>query len=228
MALIARTAQALPDETLDQLRSAVAMATRHDRLGGRNPYHYTFWYSLGTPPRNLVEAAVRNHLVHHIPAEVRAAAVGVEWWLGRLAPPYASNFEFGLHRDIGEDPETGGLDSPMLSSVVYLTDVDDGPLVVFGGEPSPGEQDREFVFPARNLYVTFPGHLWHSVGSRADVHQEPPTAPEHRERLTVLVNWWPYEPGDIAAEPMKQVAAAYDGSMYPELRAAAAGPQISS
>ncbi|MEV1143558.1 hypothetical protein [Micromonospora sp. NPDC049799] len=228
MALIAHTAQALPTETLDQLRSAVARATRPEQLGGRSPYHYTFWYSLATPPRNIVEAAVRDHLVHHIPAEVRTAAVGVEWWLGRLAPPYASNFEFGLHRDIGEDPETGRLDSPMLSSVMYLTDVDDGPLMVFAGEPSPEAQDREFVFPAENLYVTFPGHLWHSVGNRADVRREPPAAPEHRERLTVLVNWWPYQPGDIAAEPMKQVAAAYDGSMYPELRAAVASAQISS
>ncbi|MFJ2865143.1 hypothetical protein [Kitasatospora sp. NPDC087314] len=228
MALIAHTAQALSTETLNQLRSAVAMTTRPERLGGRSPYHYTFWYPLGTPPRNVVEAAVRDHLVHHIPAEVRAAAVGVEWWLGRLSPPYAPNFEFGLHRDIGEDPETGALESPMLSSVMYLNDVDDGPLMVFGGEPSPEAQDREFVFPAENLYVTFPGHLWHSVGSRRDVHQEPPAVPEHRERLTVLVNWWPYQPGDIAAEPMKQVAAPYDGSMYPELQAAVAGSQISS
>lgn len=229
MALIAHTAQALPDETLDQLRLAVAMATRPDRLGGRSPYHYTFWYALETPPRNLVETAVRDHLVHHIPAQVREAAVGVEWWLGRLTSPYASNFEFGLHRDIGEDPGTGELVSPTLSSVMYLNDVADGPLLVFGGEPAPDAPDREFVLPAENLYVTFPGHLWHAVGSRVDVGLPPesPAAPEHRERLTVLVNWWTYQPGDIAAEPMKQVAAAYDGSMYPELRAGA-GSQISS
>ncbi|MET8468673.1 hypothetical protein ABZY90_12155 [Streptomyces sp. NPDC006422] len=228
MGLIAHTAQALPDETLDQLRSAVARATRSDRLGGRSPYHYTFWYDLRTPPRNLVEAAVREHLVHHIPAEVREKAVGVEWWLGRLTPPYASNFEFGLHRDIGEDPETMELVSPTLSSVMYLTEVADGPLLVFGSEPTPDAADREHVFPAENLYVTFPGHLWHAVGNRGDVHREPPAVPEHRERLTVLVNWWTYRPGDIAAEPMKQVAAPYDGSMYPELRAAGAGAQISS
>jgi hypothetical protein len=228
MALIAHTAQALPDTTLAQLRSAVAMATRPDRLDGRSPYHYTFWYALDTPPRNLVEAAVRDHLVHHIPAPVREAAVGVEWWLGRLTPPYDANFEFGLHRDIGEDPRTGELVSPTLSSVMYLTEVADGPLLVFGSEPVLDAPDREHAFPAENLYVTFPGHLWHAVGNRADVHPEPPAAPEHRERLTVLVNWWTYQPGDIAAEPMKQVAAAYDGSMYPELRAADAGAQISS
>ena len=125
----------------------------------------------------MVEAAVRNHLVHHIPAEVRAAAVGVGWWLGRLASPYASNFEFGLHREIGQDQETGALESRMLSSVMYLADVDDGPLV-FGGEPSPDAQG--------------------------------------------------YQPGDLAAEPMKHVAAVYDGSMYPELQAAVADSQISS
>lgn len=220
MALLAHTASALPAETLDRLRSAVAEATGPDQLRGRSPYHYTFWYSLDTPPRNVVEAAVRDHLVHHIPPEVRAAAAGVEWWLGRLSPPYASNFEFGLHRDIGEDPETGGLDSPMLSSVMYLTDVDDGPLVVFGSEPALDADDKEFVFPEENLYVTFPGHLWHAVLGRRDVDPVPPAVPEHRTRLTVLVNWWPFRVGDIAVEPMKRVAAAYDGSMYPELQVA--------
>jgi hypothetical protein len=220
MALLDHTAPALPTSTLDQLRSAVAVATGPDQLRGRSPYQYTFWYSLAAPPRNVVETAVRDHLVHHVPADVRAAAVGVEWWLGRLAPPYASNFEFGLHRDFGENPQTGELESPMLSSVMYLTDVDDGPLVVFGSQPVMDAEDREYVFPAENLYVTFPGHLWHAVLSRSDVHPEPPAVPEHRVRLTVLVNWWSYQPSDAADEPMKQVAAEYDGSMYPELRVA--------
>jgi hypothetical protein len=220
MALLDVTVSALPTEMLDRLRSAVEAATGPDRLRGRSPYHYTFWYPLAAPPRNVVEEAVRDHLVHHIRAEVRAAAVGVEWWLGRLAPPYASNFEFGLHRDFGENPQTGALESPTLSSVMYLTDVDDGPLVVFGSQPTPDAEDREYVFPAENLYATFPGHLWHAVLARRDVRADPLAVPERRVRLTVLVNWWPYQPSDIATEPMKLVAAEYDGSMYPELQVA--------
>lgn len=221
MTLLELRRSALPLDSLTQLRSAVAGATEPDRLEGRYPYHYTFWYPLSTTPSNLIETAVQDHLIHHIPAGVRAAAAGVEWWLGRLDPPYATNFEFGLHHDIGENPETGALESPMLSTVLYLTDVDDGPLLVFDGVPDPAAENQEHVFPAANLYAMFPGHLWHSVASRREVGAGEPAVPERRLRLTVLVNWWPYRPSDLAVEPMKQVAADYDGSMYPELTAPA-------
>jgi len=227
MALLDLTPSALPPDALEHLTRAVAAATAPDRLQGRNPYHYTFWYPLELQPRNVVEAAVREHLVQHVPAEVRAAAVGVEWWLGRLAPPYASNFEFGLHKDFGVNPQTGALESPMLSSVIYLTEVADGPLVVFGGQPTLDADDvqaavaayrnREYVFPAENLFAKFPGHLWHAVLSRRDVRDDPPAVPESRVRLTVLMNWWAFQPSDIATKPMKMVAADFDGSVYPEL-----------
>ncbi|HUZ39571.1 MAG TPA: hypothetical protein VMV17_24875 [Streptosporangiaceae bacterium] len=48
--------------------------------------------------------------------------------------------------------------------------------------------------------------------------------PEDRLRLSVLVNWWPYQPSDVAVEPMKRVAGAYDGTMYPELLVPAGQP----
>lgn len=220
MGLLELTPEALPQDALDGLRASVAAATEPDRMGGGSPYHFTFWYSLLDSPRNAVELAVRDHLVHHVPAEVRTKAVGVEWWLGRLAPPYSTNFEFGLHRDFGENPATGALESPMLSSVLYLTSVDDGPLLVFGGRPALDSPDREHVFPQANLYAKFSGDLWHVIAGRDELSLEAPDtpdAPDDRLRLSVLVNWWPYRPSDEATEPMKKVAADYDGNIYPEL-----------
>lgn len=217
MALLELASSALPADTLDRLRAAVAAATAPARMGGGSPYHYTFWYGLGDEPRCVVEAAVRDHLADRVPAGVRAEAVGVEWWLGRLAPPYGPNFEFGLHRDFGENPATGELESPLLSSVMYLTSVDDGPLLVFGGQPDLDDPDKEYVFPTANVYAKFPGDLWHVIASRKELGLRVPETSADELRLTFLVNWWPYQPSDIATEPMKLVAAAYDGSVYPEL-----------
>lgn len=217
MALLHVTSASLPVETLNALHDAVSAATDPDRLDGASPYHSTFWFDLASAPTNLVARVVLTELRNQVPEFVRKKTVGVEWWLGRLTAPYATNFEFGAHRDFGENPETGALESPMLSSVFYLTTVDDGPLTVFPGAPNMADDDKEFVFPRANSYAMFPGHLWHMVGSAAEVTGEP-AAPDNRVRLTVLINWWAYRPGGEATAPMKLVAADYDGTIYPELR----------
>lgn len=217
MALLDLTEPALPGEFLADLREAVAAATEPDRLQGRSPYHYTFWYDLSAPPGNAVEEMVARHLVDAVPADVRDGVVGVEWWLGRLSAPYATNFEFGVHRDFGEHPDTGERASPALSSVLYLTTVEDGPLVVFPGAPSVADDGQEHVFPRENLFAKFPGHLWHGVLSRTDVGDDAAGVRETRTRLSVLVNWWPFRPSTEATAPMKLVAADFDGSVYPEL-----------
>jgi len=62
------------------------------------------------------------------------------------------------------------------------------------------------------------------VASRKDVRAPERAVPEDRLRLSVLVNWWPYQPSDVAVEPMKRVAGAYDGTMYPELLVPAGQP----
>ena len=220
MTLLECTYETLSNDTLNKLRTAVYLATEPERMGGASPYHFTFWYDLAARPRNTVEEVVQGNLRQHVPETVRQQAIGVEWWLGRLSAPYAANFEFGVHRDFGEHPDTDELESPLLSSVFYLTTVDDGPLTVFPGLPNLQDEAKEYVLPQENLFVKFPGHLWHAVLSRQEVLGVAPSLPEHRLRLTVLVNWWVYRPGSEASAPMKLVAADYDGTRYPELRSA--------
>jgi hypothetical protein len=219
MSLLTTTPGVLPRRVLQRVRTVVATATRPERMGalGPNPYHVTFWYALDAKPRNLVEAVVRHRLHPRLPADARGRVAGVEWWLGRLAPPYAANFDFGAHRDFGEHPASGTLESPLLSSIFYLTTVDDGALAVYAGEPFAG--GVEYFFPRENTFVFFPGHLWHAILSRRRVPGAPPSpASSTGLRLTLTVNWWPYRPAGTATPPMKLVAADYDGSVYPELR----------
>jgi hypothetical protein len=165
----------------------------------------------------MVEQAVAAYFLPEIPGDVRDRAVGVEWWLGRLAAPYAENFEFGVHRDFGEDPRTGVTESPMLSSVFFLTSTDDGLLTVFPSLPDLRDEQKEYAFPRANTYARFPGHLWHAVLSRNEVLGEPGPASDDL-RVTMLVNWWGYRPSGEATPPMRLVAADYDGTVYPELR----------
>lgn len=230
MPLLATVPGVLPPHLLNRMRDRIATATEAARMGalGPNPYHLTFWYSLADEPRNLVEGMVKRRLHRQLDASVRKRIVGVEWWLGRLAPPYAANFEFGAHRDFGEHPQTGALESPLISSVFYLTTLDDGALAVYSGEPAHGaDGGAEFFFPRENSFVFFPGHLWHAVLSWHQVPVALSAAPSTALRLSVAVNWWTYRPAGIATPPMKMVAADYDGAVYPELRlrAPAAAPR---
>lgn len=218
MGVLRTTESTLPEETLSALRDAVKVATESLSERGGSPYHFTFWYELGAPALNAIERVVPL-LRDQIPQEVRDRAVGVEYWLGRTTAPYAQNFEFGLHKDFGENPDTGALESPLLSSILYLTTVKDGPLVVFPAEPNLADPAKEHVFPQANLFARFPGNLWHTIASRQDVlpgdAAEPDSDPA--ARLTVLVNWWAYRPSSEVSEPMKLIAADFDGAVYPSL-----------
>ncbi len=218
MGVLRTTESTLPDETLSALRDAVDVATRALTERGGSPYHFTYWHELGAPARNAIERVVPQ-LRERIPEEVRERAVGVEYWLGRTTPPYADNFEFGLHKDFGENPDTGALESPLLSSILYLTTVQDGPLIVFPAEPNLADPAKEHVFPQANLFARFPGNLWHTVASRRDVlpGDAGQAEPASVARLTVLVNWWAYRPSSEVSEPMKLIAADFDGAVYPSL-----------
>lgn len=200
----------------------VATATEPSRMGdlGPNTYLTTFWYSLASAPRNIVETMVKNDLFPRVPDGVRERVQGVEWWLGRLMPPYAENFGFGFHRDFGEHPETLELVNPILSSVLYLSTVDDAPLVVSSEDPFVPSEAPIFEdhFPKANTFVMFPGHLWHAVLSHAAAKQSARPPKRDTLRLSVTVNWWGYRPTSNASPPMKVVAADYDGSVYPELQ----------
>ncbi|MGW7518501.1 hypothetical protein ACWGJ2_23240 [Streptomyces sp. NPDC054796] len=217
MQLLECSPELLPNEQLSRLGNAVGRATDPANMNGVSPYHQTFWYELGKDPCNLVEEAVQKYFLPEIDATVRERAVGVEWWLGRLTAPYAENFEFGVHRDFGENPQTGALESPMLSSVFFLTTAPDGLLTVFPGQPDLQSKEKVHVFPSANTYARFPGNLWHAVLSRKEVLGEPGPA-SGAPRVTILVNWWPYRPSSEATAPMRLVAADYDGTVYEELR----------
>lgn len=226
MALLRIARDVLPNNVLVRIRDLATTATEPGRMGdaGPNPYRLTFWYPLDREPRNVVEEVVRNHLHALLPSPERDAVVGVEWWLGRLAWPYAAHFEFGAHQDFGAHPETGALESPLCSSVFYLTTVEDGPLVVFRDEPSRRgrETASEHHFPTENTFAVFPGHLWHAILSCEDLGLSPPP-PSPMLRMTMTVNWWTYRPSSEVSPPMKLVAADYDGTIYPELRSGLGG-----
>src|SRR5215470_14660178 len=116
----------LDEKSLGMLTELVSAATDPARTGPSDPYRFTFWYGNTSDPRNAVEQVIRYRLSAQVPESVSSQAAGVEWWLGRLAPPYARNFGPGTHRDMGENPDSHELESPLLSSVFYLTTVDDG------------------------------------------------------------------------------------------------------
>ncbi|GAA2079996.1 hypothetical protein GCM10009801_37990 [Streptomyces albiaxialis] len=220
--LIRTVDEVLPDGEADRLRNAVERATEPERLDGASSYHTTFWYAKESAPGNAVEKVIDAALRPLVPASVEAGLAGTEWWLGRLAPPYSANFAFGAHHDVGRNPATGEFENPLLSSVFYLTSVDDGALTVFTGEPDLAAPDREFVFPRANMFAMFPGTRWHAVASREDVlgkdAPHPPGGADGGLRLTVTVNWWHFRPESHAAGPMRQIAGDYTGEIYPELR----------
>ncbi|MEX5712634.1 2OG-Fe(II) oxygenase [Parafrankia sp. FMc6] len=223
MALLKVIPELLPIDQLTELRDATENATSPESMGARgpSPYHLTFWYDVRTPPRNLVERLVLNTLFPLLTEFCGQPLAGVEWWLGRLAPPYADNFEFGVHRDFGEEPGTGLLTNPTLSSVFYLTTVEDGPLVVWDGLPRQAAQGggtgSECTFPRANTFVMFPGDRWHTVSTRQAVLGRSSPSRARSPRLSVTVNAWRYRPVPAADPPMKLVAADYDGDVYPQL-----------
>jgi hypothetical protein len=219
MDLLTVTSSALEPESLTSLRKRVAQATEPDRAHGRNPYHYTFWYDLAASPRNVVEQVVRDELRAHLPETGGAEPVGVEWWLGRLTAPYGTDFEFGVHRDFGAYRDTGVLANPRYSSILYLTTLEDGPLVVFRDLPNLRSADYECAFPRENTFVVFPGDRWHAVLDREELLGAPASPPETGLRLTVVVNWWLQRLSTEVTEPMKLIAGEYDGTIHPELRA---------
>lgn len=216
MSILTTSSPALPEEVFQHLVESVDAATAQAERRGVNPYHYTFWYDLSTEPGNAVESVAQSYLRALLPEDIRRKAKGVEYWLGRLSPPYASNFEFGVHQDVGRNPQNHELEFPMVSSILYLNTVNDGPLVVFPGPPNLADEDKSFVFPREKLFAWFPGQLWHAVVNRSDVTAAP-AAREHVTRLNVLLNWWPFRPVGETSGPMKMIAGDYDGTIFGEL-----------
>jgi len=217
MKLIRRATGILPEDVLVRLRDTVSEATCPARTNVESSYYSTFWYDLETAPRNVVERIIRGILRTHVPDSVRADLVGIEWWLGRLDAPFGTNFKFGVHRDFGQNPATGGFDSPLMSSVFFLTTLDDGALMVFQDVPDIESAEWDHQFPTANTFAMFRGPLWHTVVNRSDFLDTPSTVVPGDLRLTITINWWHFRPSSDAGAPMKLVAADYTGEIYPEL-----------
>ncbi|MEU5098042.1 hypothetical protein [Streptomyces sp. NPDC020996] len=203
--------RAIPPDAFLDFRSVVHKATASMDVG--KLYHFAFWHDLDANPTNYVEQVAMD-LLDYLPTEAKKDVVGFEWWLGRLEFPYHANFPFKAHQDVGTNPVTLDREHPSISSVYYLTTNNDGPLVVFSGQPDIEAKDWEAYFPAENSFVMFAGNLWHTVSSREEVMGEPAAQPSGT-RLSVQFNWWKYRPkvGEGAG-----VSKNYRDDIFPELR----------
>jgi hypothetical protein len=217
MELVSVTKDVLDQKYVQYLRDLVLTATEPSRLGGASPYGYTFWYDPAANPRNVIERIIHDKFYDLIPADVKNVVIGAEYWFGRLTPPYDEYRKIGAHKDLGENPNSGQIESPPHTSVFYLTTVADGALIVFRDKPQLEPRSYEYVYPEENTFVQFSGSLWHSIVSREQI--PPPGFVEQTAelRLSLIVSWWPYRILGNATGPMKLVAADYEGGIYPEL-----------
>ncbi|MFF3404033.1 2OG-Fe(II) oxygenase [Streptomyces sp. NPDC002659] len=205
---------ALQADALQSLIDAVVPATDPAQM----TTNASFWYTLGDGPRNIVDSAAES-LRQYLP-EFTEGVVGVEWWIGRINPPYGDNFPYGLHTDWGINPSTKRGETPTLSSILYLTSVNDGALVLYPeGEESP-VGTLEYVLPRKNLFAMFSGNVTHNVRSRKDVWGIPGDAAQ--ARISIQFNWWKFRPTTATGKNLASISVDYNGTIFPEL--AIAGP----
>ncbi|MFF3404591.1 hypothetical protein ACFYW6_40405 [Streptomyces sp. NPDC002659] len=209
MPLLEIAKEILPPDVANTLREAVEKAANSRRGSPTSSY----WYSLESKPRNILEEVIPI-LRAVVPFTVSEECIGVDWWLGMLHPPYAENFPYGLHRDGGRNPVSGNIEGPSLSTVLYLTEVDDGALAVYSGEPDSIVGDIRYAFPRANSFAMFSGELLHNVVSRKSIIGIDSSTPSSGVRLSVQYNWWKFRPG---RGNLGETAADYSAEIYPEL-----------
>ena len=175
------------------------------RVGPAATYWRTFWYPLGSPATNVVEALIPS-LQTHLPASTHRV-IGVEWWIGRMHTTRVP-LDFHHDRDLQLFERTGRLRHPIWSSVLFFNRVRGGSLLVTdqrlvrrGGalvlRPAEAGQFAS-IRPARNRFVVFPGDCFHGV---LDANDAVPSGrmpgPPGRPRLTLIVNWWDRPPAGV-------------------------------
>jgi hypothetical protein len=197
-ALLYRNDSALPVRDITRLRLRV------QRIGRAASYWKTFWHALEDRPDNIVATAVPA-LLDHLPS--KAGISGVEWWIGRMRTTHVP-LDFHHDRDVRLFEETGRIRHPRWSSVLFLSSVRGGSLLVTdqrlrrrGSELVlvPSEARRfATVRPELNRFVVFPGDLCHGVLDAFDRVPERPLPPLPRTlRLTIVINWWTERPRGI-------------------------------
>jgi hypothetical protein len=157
-------------------------------------YHTTFWYPLDRKPENVFESVVTGLKKLANPS---SNVIGVEWWFSVLltntTPQWLLRCHFDRNDLAEKDPKA--LKHPEKSSVLFCNAVPYGDLVVTdqvmtddGTRPTQ-PHDMVFIRPSRNLYVVFPGQLYHGVIGR----MWRPLKPE-KLRITMAVNYWTERP----------------------------------
>src|SRR5690349_22125107 len=191
---------ALPNPLFRRLGRALG-AVGTERMEDMGSYSTTFWFPVGTKPRNVVEEAVTLLFTVVQPGP---ECIGMEWWLGRLKR--GESLPFHTDRDRSLRKETGQIVHPLWSSILYLNRFPASPTIVLDQVLSP--DGKSWIPPKAesgrtldavpNHYVVFRGDLRHGVVAHSDkqVAGDLPTGREKsRElRLTLLVNYWDRRP----------------------------------
>jgi hypothetical protein len=157
-------------------------------------YHTTFWYPLDRSPENTFESVVTGLREAANPS---SNVIGVEWWLSVLQTNVTPQWLLRCHFDRNDLAEKNlkALKHPEKSSVLFWNAVPYGELVVTdqvlteNGTRPAQPHDMAFIRPSRNLYVVFPGQLYHGVIGR----MWRPIKPA-KLRITMAVNWWTERP----------------------------------
>lgn len=185
---------ALPAARFRRLARAIS-SLGSERL--RTSYQTTFWFELGARPASLVDQAVVA-LAPRIRASRRI--VGVEWWLSRMR---TSNVKVDFHvdRDNGLFEDTGRTETPVVSSLLYLTPSVGGLLAVTRERANPrnpacapDRRDFDLVEPRPNRFVFFDARCTHGV---LDAHNEIPLRrlpTESLWRVGIAINFWHRRP----------------------------------
>jgi hypothetical protein len=172
-------------------------------------YQTTFWLPLDSEPGNIFERVTHSLLPL---ADPSSDVVGVEWWFSVGMTNATPQWILPCHFDRNDLAERNfsALKFPYRSSVLFLTEVPYGELVVTdqiltekGISPAQPAAMR-FIAPRRNLYATFPGHLYHGVIGR----MWRPILP-NKLRLTMAVNWWTDKPKSAYIRDSRDCMAAF-------------------
>ena len=157
-------------------------------------YKTTFWYPLERKPENIFELVIQGLKRHVNQSE---EVIGVEWWFSVLLTNTTPQWLLTCHCDSNNLLETdiSKVKRPEFASVLFLNSVPYGELVVTdqtltetGLSPRQPKEMR-FIQPRRNVYVVFPGHLYHGVIGRM---WRPYS--NTRLRVAMAVNYWAEKP----------------------------------
>lgn len=199
----------LPASIFEALRTAVYQAI-FGRSKGLRHYRTTFWHDNTHPPGNIVEACAALLLPTVQPPR---DCIGIEWWLGCLAPGKSLTFHFD--RDLVLFDKMHEIVHPLLSSILYFNHFASSPTVILdqvwcdgGGFEPPLATRRWEVEPVPNRYALFTGNLRHGVTAHRTGWREKSAGRE--PRLSLVINYW-------HRRPLGPICREYDGSIYPEL-----------